>query len=124
VARRERRDGAGDRDGYRDRDRERGPDQEPIEPERDSVTALKTILTKVAGVVKPLGMNAEESTDLVQRMYETALELDTRLAGEPDDRRKSMILDHIRGADIRREDEVLVVDYSAGHSPAAGTDQS
>lgn len=116
---------SGDRDGSRDRDRDRdqGPDHDFHEPERDSVTALKGILTKVATVVKPLGMTPDESADLVQRMYGTFLELDSRLAAEPDDRRKALILEHFRLAEIRREDEVLVVDYSASHAPSADVDQ-
>ena len=111
MARRERRDGPGERD--RDKDRERSPQSQGDlgEPERDSLTALKTILTKVAVVVKPLGLSPEESTDLVQRMYESVLEMDLKLAAEPDEERKPMVLDHVRNAEIRREDDVLVVQY-------------
>ncbi|GAB4264714.1 MAG: hypothetical protein Kow00122_20120 [Thermoleophilia bacterium] len=107
MARKERRDGQGERD----RDRERPADSDLGEPERDSLTALKTILTKVATVVKPLGLSPEESTDLVQRMYENVLEMDLKLAAEPDDERKARVLEHIRQAEIRREDDVLVVEY-------------
>ena len=88
----ERRDGQPDRDRDRDRGRDGQPDRDRDrdqyheadigEPERESVAALKAILTKVATVVKPLGLTPEESTDLVQRMYESILELDTRLAEE------------------------------------------
>jgi hypothetical protein len=123
VARRgggERRDGQPERDRDRrdtqpDRDRDRDPyrDGDLGEPERESVAALKAILTKVATVVKPLGLTPEESTELVQRMYETILELDTRLAEETDDRRRSHLVSHVQGAEVRREDDVLVVDYPA-----------
>ena len=77
------------------------------------MAALKAILTRVAAVVKPLGLTPQESTDLVQRMYESTLDLDTTLAGEPDDKRRSLLLRHVQDAEIRREDDVLVVDYPA-----------
>lgn len=123
----ERRDGQPDRDRGRDAqpDRDRGRDGQPDrdrdqyheadigEPERESVAALKAILTKVATVVKPLGLTPEESTDLVQRMYESVLELDTRLAEESDDRRRGHMVGHVQSAEVRREDDVLVVDYPA-----------
>ena len=101
------------RDGQPDRDREQYQDMDLGEPERESVAALKAILTRVATVVKPLGLTPQESTDLVQRMYESTLDLDTKLAGEPDDRRRDLLLDHIQNAEVRREDDVLVVDYPA-----------
>lgn len=116
----ERRDGQPERDRDRreaqpDRDRDRDSYHETDigEPERESVAALKAILTKVATVVKPLGLTPQESTELVQRMYESILELDTRLAEETDDRRRSHLVSHVQSAEVRREDDVLVVDYPA-----------
>jgi hypothetical protein len=73
--------------------------------------ALKAILVKVAGVVKPLGLTPAESTDLVQRMYGSALEVDAEMAGETDEARKAAMITHVKDAAIRREDEVLVVDH-------------
>lgn len=109
------RDGQPDRDRSRDRDRDRDQHQEPDigEPERESVAALKAILTKVATLVKPLGLTPEESTDLVQRMYESILDLDTRLAEESDERRRGHMVGHVQAAEVRREDDLLVIDYPA-----------
>jgi hypothetical protein len=111
VARRERRDMQPDRD--RDRDR---PDDGDLahEPERESLIALKSILTKVAALLRPLGLTPNEATDLVQRMYESVLEIDSRLAGESDDKRRAMLLSHVENATIQREDDVLVITYPAG----------
>lgn len=117
----ERRDGQPDRDRDRDRDRSRDRDRDRDqyqetdigEPERESVAALKAILTKVATLVKPLGLTPAESTDLVQRMYEGVLELDTRLAEESDERRRTHMVGHVQSAHVRREDDLLVVDYTA-----------
>jgi hypothetical protein len=89
-----------------------------MEPERESVSALKGILVKIAPLVKPLGLSQDECTDLVQRMYESVLELDMLLAGEPDDRRRSILVAHIRGAEISREDDQLVVKHPG--APADG----
>jgi hypothetical protein len=84
-----------------------------MEPERESVIALKSILAKVGPLVKPLGLSQDECTDLVQRMYESVLELDVLLAGESDDRRKHTLISHVRGAEISREDDRVVVTYPA-----------
>ncbi|MHB8868701.1 MAG: hypothetical protein ACYC6T_01520 [Thermoleophilia bacterium] len=101
------------RDNY-DGGPERDPSQAiPHEQERETLAALKAILIKVASVVKPLGLTPEESTDLVQRMYASVLEMDARLAGEVDDVRRNSMVAHVRDAVIRREDEVLVVDHPA-----------
>lgn len=103
----------GERDNY-DGGPERDPSQVgPHEQERETLAALKAILIKVASVVKPLGLTPEESTDLVQRMYASVLEMDARLAGEADDARRNSMVAHVRDAVIRREDDVLVVDHPA-----------
>lgn len=94
-------------------ERERGRDGEPDlgEGERDSLVALKNILGKVSGLLKPLGLTPEESTRLVERMYESVLEMDRHLAGETDEDRRRALLTHVQNADIRRVDEELVIDY-------------
>jgi hypothetical protein len=94
-------------------DRERGRDTEPDlgEGERDSLVALKNILGKVAGLLKPLGLSPEESTRLVERMYESVLEMDRHLAGESDEDRRRALLMHVQNADVRRVDDELVIDY-------------
>jgi hypothetical protein len=81
--------------------------------ERESLVALKGILMKVAGLLRPLGLTPEESVDLVERLYESVLEMDMRLAGESDETRRERILQHVQTATIRREDDVLVIEYSA-----------
>ena len=112
MARRERRDGRGDpRDDYDNQPDRNGPQGAPHEPERETLTALKAILVKVAGVVKPLGLNPDEATDLVQRMYGSVLELDAEMAGETDETRKASMVAYVTTAVIRREDDVLVVDH-------------
>ena len=112
MARRERRDGRGEsRDDYESQPDRNGPQGAPHEPERETLTALKAILVKVAGVVKPLGLTADESTDLVQRMYGSVLELDAAMAGETDEARKISMVAYVNSAVIRREDDVLVVDH-------------
>ncbi|HZK49668.1 MAG TPA: hypothetical protein VFD74_08720 [Thermoleophilia bacterium] len=111
MARRERRDGRGEsRDDYDSQPDRNGA---PHEPERETLTALKAILVKVASVVKPLGLTPEESTDLVQRMYGMVLELDAAMAGETDESRKASMVAHVKSSVIRREDDVLVVDHPA-----------
>jgi hypothetical protein len=108
VARRERRDLQPDRD----RERERFDEGEmSMEPEREALLALKSILTKVAALLRPLGLTPDEATDLVQRMYESVLEIDNRLAGDSDEKRKALILSHVENASIQREDDVLVITY-------------
>jgi hypothetical protein len=84
------------------------------EAERESLVALKSILTKVAALLRPLGLTPDEATDLVQRMYESVLEIDSRLAGESDEKRRAMLLSHVENATIQREDDVLVITYPTG----------
>ena len=110
MARRERRDGPQDRQEHYDRP---DNDAEFGDTERESLVALKGILTKVAGLLRPLGLSPEESVDLVERLYESVLEMDMRLAGETDETRRERILQHVQTATIRREDDLLVIDYSA-----------
>jgi hypothetical protein len=110
VARRERRDGPMDRQ-ERDYDRPDN-DGEYNDNERESLVALKGILMKVAGLLRPLGLTPEESVNLVERLYESVLEMDMRLAGDTEESRREQILQHVQTATIRREDDVLVIDYA------------
>jgi hypothetical protein len=110
VARRERRDGPPDRQ-ERDYDRQEA-DGDFGDNERESLIALKGILMKVAGLLRPLGLSPEEAVNLVERLYESIIEMDMRLAGESDESRREQILQHVQTATIRREDDLLVIDYS------------
>jgi hypothetical protein len=67
---------------------------------------------KVAGLLRPLGLSPEEAVNLVERLYESIIEMDMRLAGESDESRREQILQHVQTATIRREDDLLVIDYS------------
>ena len=99
MSKRDRRDSDG-RDRGRDYDRrDSQPDDEQQRRagesdalEGDSLTALKAILSKVAALLKPLNLNAEESIRLVEQLYGSVLDMDVALAGEADDTRKSWTL--------------------------------
>lgn len=82
------------------------------EQERDSLAALKNILLKVAQLLKPLGLTPSESTNLVERLYESVIELDVKLAGEPDEARRGEMLALVEQATIRRVDGELVIDFA------------
>lgn len=116
MARRERREPQQDRD----RDRER-PESETEEPERESVAALKGILTKTSSLLKPLGLTPQEATALVQRMYENVLDMDGRLIGESEERRKQVLTSYVNQAEVRREDDQLVIDYPSLNSASPST---
>jgi len=82
--------------------------------EGESLTALKGILAKVAPLLKPLQLTSEESTRLVERMYGDVLDMDSKLAGESDETRKALVLEHIQNAAVRRDkDRKLVLEYQA-----------
>ena len=72
------------RDAQPDDDEQRRPGQGDLQ-ESDSLTALKAILAKVAALLKPLQLTSEEAIGLVERLYESVLDMDMRLAGEADD---------------------------------------
>jgi hypothetical protein len=126
-----------DRDG-RDRDRrdfERRDYQPEDEQQRrsgegdiqesDSLTALKAILAKIASLLKPLNLTAEEAIRLVEQLYGSVLDMDVALAGEADDTRKSSTLAYLQNTAIRREGDKLLVEYPsadelrAAEAPAA-----
>jgi len=119
MSRRDRRDMDGrDRD-RRDYDRrDSQPDDEQQRrsgdgdlQEGDSVTALKAILSKVAALLKPLNLTADEAIRLVEQLYGSVLDMDVALAGEADDTRKSSTLAYIQSTSIRRDGDKLVVEY-------------
>ena len=118
MSKRDRRDSDG-RDRGRDYDRrDSQPDDEQQRRagesdalEGDSLTALKAILSKVAALLKPLNLSAEESIRLVEQLYGSVLDMDVALAGEADDTRKSWTLAYINKTNIRREGDKLVVEY-------------
>jgi hypothetical protein len=119
----------------RDRDRDRRPsdrrDAQPDdEPQRrpgeaqvqeaDSLTALKAILGKVAALLTSLQLTQDESISLVEQLYGSVLDMDVKLAGETDDKRKSSILAHIQDTAITRSNGKLMVEYPEEASkPAA-----
>lgn len=108
MAKRERRDSQQDKDRTLDY-----AELEADEPERESIAALKGILTKIAAIVKPLGLSPEEACNLVQEMYERVLELDSRLVGESEQARKRVLTAYIAETEITREDDRIVAQYPA-----------
>lgn len=98
------------RESQQDRERER-VESDIEEPERETVVALKGILTKIAALVKPLGLAPHEATALVQRMYENVLDIDGKLVGESEEKRKQVLTAYVEQSEVRREDDQLVIDY-------------
>lgn len=120
VARRERREPQQERDRERDR-----IESDIEEPERESVVALKGILTKTSSLQKPLGLTPQEAAALVQRMYENVLDADARLSGESEEKRKQILTAYVSQMEVRREDDELVIDYPPlGPPSGAGSDSS
>jgi len=138
MSRRDRRD-SDRRDGDR-RDGDRRPgDRRDVQPdddqqqrlgegelqESDSLTALKAILARVAALLQPLQLTQDESIRLVEQLYGSVLDMDVRLAGEADDRRKSSVLAQIQNAVVTRgADNRIVVHFpvaaSEPETPAGG----
>lgn len=124
MSKRDRRDGDRSRDDRRDDRRDGQPEDdqqrrmgESDAQEGESLTALKGILAKVASLLKPLQLNPEESIRLVEQLYGNVLEMDSKLAGESDETRKSSVLAHIQNTVIRREGDKLVVEYPVEAKP-------
>jgi hypothetical protein len=132
MTRRERHDGdrrPGERrDSQPDDEPQRRPGDTEVQ-EGDSLTALKAILAKVAVLLEPLRLSQDESIALVEQLYGSVLDMDVKLAGETDDRRKSSVLAHIRNTTIARTGDKIVVEYpsreerkaSATKTPSAET---
>lgn len=85
--------------------------------EGDSLSALKAILGKVAALLKPLQLTAEEATKLVEDLYSSVLAMDLQLAGEADDTRKSSVLAYLERTKITREEGRLVVEFPSTDTP-------
>jgi hypothetical protein len=132
MSKRDRRDSDGrdrDRRDYDRRDSQPDDDQhrrtgEGEAQEGDSLAALKAILSKVATLLKPLNLSAEESIRLVEQLYGSVLDMDVALAGESDDTRKSFTRAYIQRTNIRREGDRLVVEYPTAEELSAAPAQS
>ena len=96
-------------------EQERGERQEG-----DSVAALKAILSKVSGLLKPLQLTSDESIKLVEDLYASVLAMDLQLAGETDDKRKASVLAHIENTVITREDGRIVVTFPGSVQDTGG----
>jgi hypothetical protein len=114
----------------RDRDRDRGdrrdsqPDDEQQRrpgdldlQESDSLTALKAILGKVANLLPSMQLTQDECISLVEQLYGSVLDMDLKLAGETDDKRKVSILAHVQNTSITRDGGKLVVEYPKADAP-------
>ncbi len=114
----------------RDRDRDRGdrrdyqPDDEQQRrpgdldlQESDSLTALKAILGKVANLLTSMQLTQDECISLVEQLYGSVLDMDLKLAGETDDKRKASILAHIQNTSITRDGGKLAVEYPKAEAP-------
>lgn len=122
MSRRDRHDGdrRGDRrDSQPDDEQQRRSAGEIDLQESDSLTALKAILSKVAGLLNPLQLTQDESIRLVEQLYGSVLETDVRLAGEADDTRKSSILAYIQNTSITREGGKIVVQHQVNKEEPA-----
>jgi hypothetical protein len=100
------------RDSQPDDEHQRRPGEAETQ-EGDSVVALKAILAKVAALLAPLKLTKEESISLVEQLYGGVLEMDLKLAGETDDKRKSSVLAYIKNTKITRNDGKIAVEYPA-----------
>jgi len=117
MSRRERRDGdhrPGERRDVQPDDEQRRRPGETEVQEGDSLTALKAILAKVAALLAPLQLSQDESISLVEQLYGSVLDMDVKLAGETDDKRKSSILAHIQNTIVTRSGSKTVVEYPRG----------
>ncbi len=133
MSKRDRRDNDGRdrdrRDDRRDRDWDDDGQQrragEGDLQESDSLSALKAILSKVASLLRPLNLSGDESIRLVEQLYGSVLDMDSAMAGEADDTRKSSTLAYIHNTAIAREGDKVVVRFPtadelrAAQAPAA-----
>ncbi len=122
MSRRERRDGdrrpPDRRDSQPDEEQQRRPGDAAAQ-EGESLTALKAILAKVAGLLSSLQLTQDESISLVEQMYGSVLDMDVKLAGETDDRRRSSVLAHVQNTTITRTGGKISVEYPTGPEPKA-----
>jgi hypothetical protein len=111
----------GDRDARRDYQPDEEQQRRPGDPdlqESDSLTALKAILGKVASLLTSLQLTQDECISLVEQLYGSVLDMDLKLAGETDDKRKASILAHIQNTAVSRAGGKLVVEYPRADAPA------
>jgi len=106
----DRRDRDDRRDAQPEDDQQRRPGDIDLQ-ESDSLTALKVILGKVAGLLTSLKLTQDECISLVEQLYGTVLDMDLKLAGETDDKRKASIQAHIQNTQITRSGGKLVLDF-------------
>jgi len=79
--------------------------------EGESLTALKAILGKVAALLPELKLKPDESVSVVEQLYGSVLEMDLKLAGETDDKRKASVLAHIKNTKVTRANGKVVVEF-------------
>lgn len=103
------------RDQQPDDDQQRRPGEDT--QESDSLTALKAILGKVATLLNSLKLTQDECTSLVEQLYGSVLDMDLKLAGETDDKRKSSVLAHIQNTKVTRAGGRLVVEFPKVETP-------
>lgn len=108
--RRDRDDRNDRRDSQPDDEQQRRPGDAEAQ-ESDSLNSLKAILGKVATLLNSLKLTQEECTSLVEQLYGSVLEMDLKLAGETDDKRKSSVAAHIQNTTVTRRDGKLVVEF-------------
>jgi hypothetical protein len=121
MTKKERREGdrrPGDRREVQPEDEQQRRPGDAEMQEGDSLTALKAILAKVAALLAPLKLTQDESTSLVEQLYGGVLEMDLKLAGETDDKRKSSVLAHIQNTKITRNNGKIVVEHPASQEPS------
>jgi len=125
MSRRERRDGdrrpPDRRDSQPDEEQQRRPGDAEVQ-EGESLTALKAILAKVAGLLSSLQLTQDESISLVEQMYGSVLDMDVKLAGETDDRRRSSVLAHVHNTSITRTGGKISVEYPTRAAGARDTE--
>lgn len=107
----------GDRRDYQpDDEQQRRPGDIDLQ-ESDSLTALKAILGKVATLLTSMQLTQDECISLVEQLYGSVLDMDVKLAGETDDKRKASIQAHIQNTAITRGGDKLVVEYPKADAP-------
>ena len=119
---RDRRDDRRDRD-WDDEGQQRRAGESDIQ-ESDSLSALKAILSKVASLLRPLNLSGDESIRLVEQLYGSVLDMDSAMAGEADDTRKSSTLAYLHNTVITREGDKVIVRFPAARSAVATGDKA
>jgi hypothetical protein len=125
MSRKDRRDGdrrPGERRDSQPEDEQQRHTGEPDAQEGDSLTALKAILAKAAAVFQPLQLTQDECVKVVEQMYGSVLEMDLKLAGETDDKRKASVSAHIQNTTVTRgSDNRIFVEFPALETLQSGS---